>query len=77
MLLINSLHGTPIPVFDDDEEPTLTAEQQYETRRKNVLKAFDVIRESEACISESLLDVDSLLHYSITTSFSLLVNVGP
>ena len=60
MLLINALHGTPIPVFDDDEETSFSSEQQYETRRKNVLKAFDVIRESEACIAEPLLDVESL-----------------
>ena len=60
MLLINSLHGTPIPVFDDSENDTLTPEEQYAIRRKNVIVAFGVIRESEACISESLLNVDSL-----------------
>lgn len=60
MLLINSLHGTPIPVFDDSENDALTPEEQYTIRRKNVIVAFGVIRESEACIPESLLDVDSL-----------------
>lgn len=60
MLLINSLHGTPIPVFDDSENDALTPEEQYTIRRKNVIVAFGVIRESEACIPESLLNVDSL-----------------
>ena len=59
MLLINSLHGTSIPVFDDVDESTLPPDQQYETKRRNVLKAFNVIRESEACIAEHLLDLDS------------------
>ena len=70
MLLINALHGTPIPVFDDSDESTLPPEQQYEIKRRNVLMAFNVIRESEACIAESLLDLDSLC--SIHTVFECM-----
>jgi len=76
MLLINSLHGTPIPVFEDSEDSKLTHEQQHELRRKNVLKAFDVIRESEACIAESLLDVEKIVAGDINAVTDLLWEIA-
>ena len=64
--LINALHGTPMPVYEDTAHEGETKEDQRMRQRRNVLKAFDVIRESEACIPEALLDVDSLHTHTCT-----------